>query len=86
MENSQSQLETLRKELEEAQAQASMATKSQQSTQAELERLVPLEAEVKEKTLLIQKLRHQAVGLNDHLTKALRQISRKGKPEDNIDR
>jgi hypothetical protein len=40
---------------------------------------------VKEKNLLIGKLRHEAVTLNDHLTKALR-ILKKGKPEDNVDR
>jgi len=40
---------------------------------------------VKEKNLLIGKLRHEAVILNDHLTKALRFLKR-GKPEDNVDR
>lgn len=45
----------------------------------------PFEKEVKEKNLLIGKLRHEAVTLNDHLTKALRFL-KKGKPEDNVDR
>ena len=40
---------------------------------------------MKEKNLLIGKLRHEAVILNDHLTKALRFLKR-GKPEDNVDR
>jgi hypothetical protein len=44
-----------------------------------------MENEVKEKGLLIGKLRHEAVILNDHLTKALKQLKR-GKPEDTIDR
>jgi hypothetical protein len=51
----------------------------------ELERLHPFEKDVKEKNLLIGKLRHEAVTLNDHLTKALRFL-KKGKPEDNVDR
>jgi hypothetical protein len=51
----------------------------------ELERALPFEKEVKEKNLLIGKLRHEAVTLNDHLTKALRML-KKGKPEDNVDR
>ncbi|KAE8147093.1 hypothetical protein BDV25DRAFT_40367 [Aspergillus avenaceus] len=51
----------------------------------ELERVRPFEKEVKEKNLLIGKLRHEAVTLNDHLTKALRFLKR-GKPEDNVDR
>ena len=46
---------------------------------------MPFEKEVKEKNLLIGKLRHEAVILNDHLTKALRFLKR-GKPEDNVDR
>jgi hypothetical protein len=50
-----------------------------------LERLLPFEREVKEKNLLIGKLRHEAVTLNDHLTKALRFLKR-GKPDDNVDR
>ncbi len=51
----------------------------------ELERALPFEKEVKEKNLLIGKLRHEAVILNDHLTKALRYL-KKGKPEDTIDK
>ena len=44
-----------------------------------------MENEVKEKNLLIMKLRHEAVILNDHLTKALKQL-KKGKPDDTVDR
>jgi hypothetical protein len=46
---------------------------------------MPFEKEVKEKNLLIGKLRHEAVTLNEHLTKALR-ILKKGRPEDNVDK
>ena len=48
-------------------------------------RVAELEKEVKEKNLLIGKLRHEAIVLNDHLTKALRYL-KKTKPEDSIDR
>ena len=56
-----------------------------ESAKSELERALPFETEVKEKNLLIGKLRHEAVVLNDHLTKALRQLKR-GKQDDNIDK
>ena len=71
--------------MEEAQNNASEAVKSLNATKIDLERALPFEAEVKEKNLLIGKLRHEAVILNDHLTKALRYL-KKGKPEDNIDK
>ena len=71
--------------MEEAQNNASEAIKSLNVTKTDLERALPFEAEVKEKNLLIGKLRHEAVILNDHLTKALRYL-KKGKPEDNIDK
>lgn len=85
MENSQTIRQDLEKQLLEAQQMSDKATKTLESTQNELDRLRPLEAEVKEKNLLIGKLRHEAVILNDHLTKALKQL-KKGKPEDTIDR
>ena len=85
MENSQTLRQDLEKELAAAQETSNKATKSLESTQKELDRLLPLEAEIKEKNLLIGKLRHEAVILNDHLTKALKQL-KKGKPEDTIDR
>ncbi|KAJ5112105.1 hypothetical protein N7532_000150 [Penicillium argentinense] len=85
VESSDSQLEELRRSLREAQQQATDADKNLQTAQEELERVRPFEKEVKEKNLLIGKLRHEAVTLNDHLTKALRFL-KKGKPEDNVDR
>lgn len=85
VESSDAQVEELRRSLAEAQQQASGADKSLHSAQEELERVRPFEKEVKEKNLLIGKLRHEAVTLNDHLTKALRFL-KKGKPEDNVDR
>ena len=85
VESSDSQLEELRSTLQESQQQASDADKNLHTAQEELERVRPFEKEVKEKNLLIGKLRHEAVTLNDHLTKALRFL-KKGKPEDNVDR
>ncbi|KAJ5880561.1 uncharacterized protein N7473_011614 [Penicillium subrubescens] len=85
IESSDTQLEDLRKSLREAQEQAKNADKNLLTAQEELERMRPFEKEVKEKNLLIGKLRHEAVTLNDHLTKALRFL-KKGKPEDNVDR
>jgi chromosome segregation ATPase len=85
IESSDAQLEDLRKSLREAQEQAKNADKNLLAAQEELERMRPFEKEVKEKNLLIGKLRHEAVTLNDHLTKALRFL-KKGKPEDNVDR
>ena len=85
MENSQAQVESLQEQLQEVQGRANDAEGSLKSARLELERALPFEREVKEKNLLIGKLRHEAVILNDHLTKALRYL-KKGKPEDNIDK
>ncbi|OAL48557.1 hypothetical protein IQ07DRAFT_681326 [Pyrenochaeta sp. DS3sAY3a] len=81
----ESQLEDLRKQVQAADAASNAAKATVESTQKELERAIPFEREVKEKNLLIGKLRHEAVTLNEHLTKALR-ILKKGRPEDNVDR
>jgi len=85
VESSDAQLEELRHSLQDAEKKALEANSTLQNAQKELERLLPFEKEVKEKNLLIGKLRHEAVTLNDHLTKALRFL-RRGKPDDNVDR
>lgn len=85
VEQSQSQLEDLRTQTKTAEDAATELQSQLTSTTTELDRLRPFEKEVKEKNLLIGKLRHEAVILNDHLTKALRFLKR-GKPEDNVDR
>ncbi|CAK1362684.1 GRIP domain-containing protein [Cercospora beticola] len=85
VEQSQSQLDALRTQAKEAEETAASLKTELETTQAELARAAPFEKEVKEKNLLIGKLRHEAVILNDHLTKALRFLKR-GKPEDNVDR
>ncbi|TCD66904.1 hypothetical protein EIP91_000743 [Steccherinum ochraceum] len=48
-------------------------------------RTVELEKEVKEKNLLISKLRHEAVIMNDHLMEALRRL-RRSSSDTNVDR
>ncbi|THZ88416.1 hypothetical protein D6C84_00906 [Aureobasidium pullulans] len=85
VENSQAQLDALRSQADEAKASAASSAEELEKLRKELERALPFEKEVKEKNLLIGKLRHEAVILNDHLTKALRFLKR-GKPEDNVDR
>jgi hypothetical protein len=75
----------LRKQVNAAEEASKVAKATVESTQKELERALPFEKEVKEKNLLIGKLRHEAVTLNEHLTKALR-ILKKGRPEDNVDK
>ncbi|KAM0689675.1 hypothetical protein Q7P36_010546 [Cladosporium allicinum] len=85
VEQSQSQLEELRKQVKGAEDSSAELKSQLETTRTELERALPFEKEVKEKNLLIGKLRHEAVILNDHLTKALRFLKR-GKPEDNVDR
>ncbi len=85
VENSQSQLDELRKLQQNSEEAAVAAQNELEATKKELERALPFEKEVKEKTLLIGKLRHEAVILNDHLTKALRFLKQR-KPEDMVDR
>lgn len=85
VETSEEQLQALKKLVHEADSRATEAEKVKDSLQKELERTAPFEKEVKEKNLLIGKLRHEAIVLNDHLTKALRYL-KKTKPEDSIDR
>ncbi|KXJ96922.1 golgi matrix protein [Microdochium bolleyi] len=85
VESSEEQLGALKKLVQEADTRASAAQAARESLQKELERTAPFEKEVKEKNLLIGKLRHEAIVLNDHLTKALRYL-KKTKPEDSIDR
>ncbi|OQO05302.1 hypothetical protein B0A48_09070 [Cryoendolithus antarcticus] len=85
VEQSQSQLEALRIQVKGAEESTASLKSQLDTTKTELDRALPFEKEVKEKNLLIGKLRHEAVILNDHLTKALRFLKR-GKPEDNVDR
>lgn len=85
VESSESLVAELKKRAQEAEEKAATAEADKDVLVKELERTVPFEREVKEKNLLIGKLRHEAIVLNDHLTKALKYI-KKVKPEETIDR
>ncbi|OBT46525.1 hypothetical protein VE00_01780 [Pseudogymnoascus sp. WSF 3629] len=85
VETTQAQLEALNKVVAEADTRATAAEADKEALTAQLERLAPFEKEVKEKNILLGKLRHEAIVLNDHLAKALRFL-KKAKPEDNVDR
>ena len=85
VESSEEQVQALKKRAQEADARAAEAVTAKESLSKELERTAPFEKEVKEKNLLIGKLRHEAIVLNDHLTKALKYI-KKTKPEETIDK
>lgn len=85
VESSEEQANALKKVAREADARAAEAEAAREALEKELERTAPFEKEVKEKNLLIGKLRHEAIVLNDHLTKALKYI-KKTKPEETIDK
>ena len=85
VETSEEQLQSMKKVVQEANTRAAAAEASKETLTKELERMAPFEKEVKEKSLLIGKLRHEAIGLNEHLTRALKYI-KKNKPDEMIDR
>ncbi|KID90607.1 golgi matrix protein [Metarhizium guizhouense ARSEF 977] len=85
VETTESQLQAQKLVAQQAEARATEAEAAKDEMSKELERTAPFEKEVREKNLLIGKLRHEAIVLNDHLTKALRYL-KKTKPEDNVDR
>lgn len=85
VENTQSQISQLTAKCEELTTTANNATSQLAAAQADLSRALPFEKEVKEKNLLIGKLRHEAVTLNDHLRKALRMLKRDN-ADDKIDK
>ena len=85
VESSEAQLQAMKSRVQEADARAVGAETAKEALSKELERTAPFEKEVKEKNLLIGKLRHEAIVLNDHLTKALKYI-KKTKPEETVDR
>jgi hypothetical protein len=85
VENSQSQVDEIRKEQQASEEAAGAAKKDLEAARKELEKALPFEAQVKEKNLLIGKLRHEGVVLNEHLTKALRFIKQQN-PEDMVNR
>jgi hypothetical protein len=85
VENTQAQTDTLSARCQTLESQAKIAASNLEITKRDLERVLPFEKEVKEKNLLIGKLRHEAVTLNDHLRKALRMLKRDN-ADDKIDK
>jgi hypothetical protein len=85
VESSQAQIEEAQTRLQTAEETARTSQMELEKAQKELQRALPFEKEVKEKILLIGKLRHEAVGLNEHLIKALRFI-KQNRPNDMVDR
>jgi chromosome segregation ATPase len=85
VENTQSQIDALTINCQELEKHARGAESSLADARQDLERILPFEKEVKEKNLLIGKLRHEAVTLNDHLRKALRMLKRDN-ADDKIDK
>ncbi|KAK1750030.1 putative golgi matrix protein [Echria macrotheca] len=85
VESSDERMQALSSRVQEAESKAAEAEAAKEALSKELERTAPYEKEVKEKNLLIGKLRHEAIVMNEHLTKALKYI-KKMKPEEVIDR
>lgn len=85
VESTEAQLQAHKKAVADAESRSSEAEAAREELAKEVERTAPFEKEVKEKNLHIGKLRHEAIILNDHLTKALRFL-KKSKPEENVDR
>lgn len=85
VESSEEQLQEMKKRVEEADKRVAEAETAKENLSKELERTAPFEKEVREKNLLIGKLRHEGIILNDHLTKALRYL-KKSKPDEQVDR
>lgn len=85
VESSEEQLQEMKKRVDEADKRVAEAEAAKEMLSKELERTAPFEKEVREKNLLIGKLRHEGIILNDHLTKALRYL-KKTKPDEQVDR
>lgn len=85
VESSEEQLQEMKKRVEESDKRVAEAEAAKDTLSKELERTAPFEKEVREKNLLIGKLRHEGIILNDHLTKALRYL-KKTKPDEQVDR
>ncbi|SPO26712.1 related to RUD3 - suppressor of uso1-1 transport defect [Ustilago trichophora] len=80
-----SQIDTLTASLSDYKTRAEQAELQLQQNADLTARATLLESQVKEKNLLIGKLRHEAVILNEHLTEALRRL-RNDQSESNVDK
>ncbi|KAJ6473552.1 hypothetical protein C8R47DRAFT_987262 [Mycena vitilis] len=80
-----SQLMQVTQSLAEYKHRALTAELQLEDSQTNTSRTHELEKEVKEKTLLIEKLRHEAIIINEHLMEALRRL-RRNSTDTNVDR
>ncbi|CAG8452888.1 28313_t:CDS:2 [Dentiscutata erythropus] len=85
IEGIQRRLSTTSKELAEFKERALLAENQLSQIKEGIGRTAQYEKEIKEKNLLIGKLRHEAVILNEHLTEALRRM-REESSENNVDK
>ncbi|KTW30814.1 hypothetical protein T552_00526 [Pneumocystis carinii B80] len=81
----QAKIDTLNDKNSQLEAQINSLVLEDEKDKKEIERLKVFEKEIKEKNLLIGKLRHEAVILNEHLVKTLN-LLRRNNSEDNIDK
>ncbi|KAH8549001.1 hypothetical protein BGW37DRAFT_429970 [Umbelopsis sp. PMI_123] len=85
VERMEHQLETAKKSLAEYQERATVAENELQQFHRDVERSKRYEQEIKEKNLLIGKLRHEAIILNEHLVEAMKRI-KEGVSDTSVDR
>ncbi|GAB5588912.1 hypothetical protein Unana1_03812 [Umbelopsis nana] len=85
VERMEHQLETAKKSLAEYQERATVAENELQQFNRDVERSKKYEQEIKEKNLLIGKLRHEAIILNEHLVEAMKRI-KEGVSDTSVDR
>ncbi|TFK48971.1 hypothetical protein OE88DRAFT_1757967 [Heliocybe sulcata] len=81
----EAQFDQLTQSLAEYKSRALNAELQLEESTSNSSRVQTLEKEVKEKELLIQKLRHEAIIMNEHLMEALRRLRRQSSAE-NVDR
>ncbi|KAL8293284.1 hypothetical protein RQP46_000978 [Phenoliferia psychrophenolica] len=81
----QAQLRGANDALVDFKRRATDAENKLQAAQNDSEKLLALTKEVKDKTLVVGKLRHEAIIMNEHLTEALRRL-KKDSNENSVDR
>ncbi|KAI8344417.1 hypothetical protein BC941DRAFT_9703 [Chlamydoabsidia padenii] len=85
VEHIERQLEVAKKSWMEYQERARLAESSLEQYQHDVAKTPQYEREIKEKNLLIGKLRHEAIILNEHLVEAMRRLKEESN-ESNVDR
>ncbi|KAF7723609.1 hypothetical protein EC973_001803 [Apophysomyces ossiformis] len=85
VEHIERQLEVAKKSWNEYQERARVAEASLEQYQRDVAKAQQYEREIKEKNLLIGKLRHEAIILNEHLVEAMRRLKEESS-ENNVDR